>query len=670
MIHVFGSEGTREYSAALALREMIVAAWPAAMTNTAHDIRLIAGAKCHGQRTRDVDVLLLASLAPGVKYAPFLPFSITGGAEQIPHTVAVRSLCAVIEVKDSRPEDVEFSGTTVYVRYGDRWHSASEQNEHQLYAVKNYVEGMVIHGQRLRVPRITPLLWLRNVPLTSLPPRPHNILGTPLTWDSILNIIAQLNPPKFEKGKWVLTATGQSHGDLASMVDLFTKVVVPTRLDRQRMERITNKAVYLAPVKDLVGQKMLVLRGRGGAGKTMRLLQLASHLCDDEGARVLILTYNKALVADIRRLLTILGISSDLTGSTIYIQTVHSFLYTALRGLGITTHATEHSFLEQYEELKDEALSFLEAEVVSQEDVERLVSGDVETFRWDYVFVDEGQDWPKNERDLLLHIYSPARLVVADGIDQLVRSAHAADWRGGLSKARSQIVPLRTCLRMKSGLARFVSATARHLGLLNIEWEENSELPGGRVIIVEGPYLHDRGLHDRLLADNKHDGNSPVDMLFCIPPALVTQARGDGEARSVVAAVFEQWGYSTWDGASTQQRENYPTEVNQLRIVQYESCRGLEGWTVVNLELDRLYDLKVAAGQALDASLPTVGSGPLGGDHSPAHLYAARWLFIPLTRAMDTLVIQLSQRHSPLRTALQAAAAECGDYVTWIAAQH
>jgi len=303
---------------------------------------------------------------------------------------------------------------------------------------------------------------------------------------------------------------------------------------------------------------------------------------------------------------------------------------------------------------------------VSSHDIERLVTSNIETFRWDYVFIDEGQDWPDNERNLLMHLYPYSQFAVADGMDQLIRNEHLANWRGELKRSDMHTVSLKKCLRMKAGLARFVSAIARHLGLLYNEWEANLEIPGGRVIIIDGPYFEHRALHDKLLDLNNRDGNSPVDMLFCVPPGLVTHQPVSGIARSQAAVYFEQWGFNTWDGAAEDIRESYPVDIDQLRIVQYESCRGLEGWTVVNLGLDSFYELKIAkANEFISIHQPQANS-MLGEERFSPQQYAARWLLIPLTRALDTLVIQLDKQHSPIRTALEAAASEYSDYVEWI----
>ena len=137
MISVWGNSDTQEYSAAVTLRDMIVRAWPDAEVNTDTDIRILSGVKCHGQRVRDIDILLIARLANGTEYQPYLPFRRHGEKEQ-PDSVAIDSLCLAIELKDHSPPNVRFTGTSVDVRYGDKWHNASEQNNAQAFSIKGY----------------------------------------------------------------------------------------------------------------------------------------------------------------------------------------------------------------------------------------------------------------------------------------------------------------------------------------------------------------------------------------------------------------------------------------------------------------------------------------------------------------------------------------------------
>jgi hypothetical protein len=49
-----------------------------------------------------------------------------------------------------------------------------------------------------------------------------------------------------------------------------------------------------------------------------------------------------------------------------------------------------------------------------------------------------------------------------------------------------------------------------------------------------------------------------------------------------------------------------------------------------------------------------------------SHRLAARWTMIPMTRPMDTLVINIKDRKSPIGAALSRAARLHSDFVEWI----
>jgi hypothetical protein len=426
------------------------------------------------------------------------------------------------------------------------------------------------------------------------------------------------------------------------------------------MELASQRSTDNEPLLNTLGHKMAILRGRGGTGKTMRLLQVAKQLYDEQNARILILTYNKALVADIRRLLTFMGVDYDVAERSIQIQTVHSFFYMILQALGVI-RLGEISFLDRYDQFKDEALEYFASGTLTTNDVETLLQSRNCDFSWDFILVDEGQDWPINEQELLLHLYPYNRFLIADGIDQLTRTPLPAKW-GDRSRAASTLYfPLKTCLRMKAGLVRFVTSFAADLGLVQSNWLANTGIPGGRIIIIEGDYFSNRHFHDSLLTYNQNAGNQPVDTLFCLSPRLVPPSAEHEALLSSAGQKFKEWGYQIWDGAIGDIRDSYPTDTEQIRIVQYDSCRGLEGWVVVNLDFDGFYAHKLVKYQLL----PPDRKRPLGNDAEEAHLYASRWSLIPLSRAMDTLVIQISKRPTPISKALRKAAETFPDIVEW-----
>jgi len=643
MIEIIGvGEESVEERAAAVFRDNLLAEWPAMATEPHHDVWIIPSAKCYGMKTKDVDLLVLGRFGQ--------PLRVQLEDNDQP-AVGLRSFCLAIEVKPQEPDKVTFEGNKVFVEHKGKRHDATEQNHKQKYAVLNYIKK---HG--LPGPFVEGLIWLTSVPTAALPKSTHNILGSDATWGDIAARLVQLGadrvdvdvaPPELRAYR---TRRPEPFEGVAK---LFTQKLEATRLDRRRIERICRRATSGAAYWSQLGKQLLVFRGRGGAGKTVNLLRVANHLYETEGARVLVLTYNKALVADIKRLLALMGIRDGIASRRIEIQTVHSYVNEVLRAFKLIS-PEESDFYAEY----DRYLELATEKAASQRHT--LAHDKSGTFGWDYLLVDEAQDWPPGERDLLYQMYERGRFVLADGIDQLVRSTGRVDWLLGCATDEYQIVPLKRLLRLKHGLYRFVTSFASHLGITDWEVEPHKEAYGGRVVILEEKYSDDWALHDELMRANEEDKNRPVDMLFCVPPSLVEHS-GAQPGRSRVALELEKRGQPTWDGVCEDVRESYPTKLDQLRIVQYDSCRGLEGWIVVCLGLDEFYDYKL---QSLE---PTAAEeGELFFERATwAEDAAARWLMIPCTRAIDTLVLQIDSRETPLGQILSRVEHDCPDVVVW-----
>jgi len=644
------------------VRQAILRAWPWAESDPAAAIFLIPNVQCHGETPRDLDLVILASLpTERATFAPTVQLKLLDDRVVEPDLVHVRSLCIVIEVKDNAPQDVRFSGPKVEVRYhgpasNDRWHSATKQNEGQKYSLMRY---LARHTSAARGPHITNLIWLRNVTRDALPRGAHNVLPATITWSALLNTVAANSCVWPETvGITLAATTPESAFSFAAACDLLTRRLTPTTLDRRRMDRIANAVIQDAWLEEL-GKRQMTFEGRGGTGKTMILLGLAWRIQERQRARVLVLTYNRALVADFRRTLALMGLTDDFGEPTIEVQTVHSFLFWLLKTLGLLNRE-EEGFLERFDEYKTEVLSLLRDRALTQADIQEATKQAPERLDWDYVFVDEAQDWPQDERDILHLLYPPSHFVIADGRDQLVRRDEHCDWSAGPERIPTRRFVLERGVRMKANLARFANQLAEHLDLATWSIQQNSEAIGGKVLVVEGDYAGARTAHEAIMAAARSAGNAPVDLLTCVPPGMVVS---DSAGRhSSAALLFETWGYAVWDGVREDLRRTYPTSVDQLRIVQYDSCRGLEGWAVVNLGIDEFYDYKVAAW-----AQPSVGSlSATVDDATLARRFAARWLMIPCSRAIDTLVLHVRSRTTFLGNALHSVCGRCDDFAEWI----
>ena len=605
-------------------------------------VTIVAGAKCYGEKRQDIDLLIFGTLSQGFRIkSDLLP------KEFASHRTYLSSFLLTLEVKDHGPESVRIVGNQVDVLYEGRWSNASNQVFEQVYSVRDYL----VRALEKKAPRIISGLWLRNVSSAVCPKSPHNILGSDLDSDQFLRFIVHNRHDtlswQVEHGRADLSISAFDRADATvfqNALNLFTKSLGQGSIDRRKLEVICQKILRDQQYADRIGSQLLLFRGRGGAGKTLRLLQIAKTLHDDFGHRILFLTYNKSLVADVRRLLSILGISDKVDDRTIAIRSSDSFFFGLLGAYGLRpSQQTGDRFPIDYPQKKQELLDLLRLSNPVEIMKERTAVDNPDCFAWDFILVDEGQDWPQEEHDILFALFGPEHLIVADGVDQFVRDQRRCDWTHGAPSR--QIITLKKSLRLKKNLCRLATAFAEACG---IEWdmEPNDDILGGCVKLVFGQYT--REIHTKVMAAHYNAGNKAIDALICATGA-------SGAASANFPEELRSWGAEVWNGMTSEGRNHFPTDVGQYRIVKYESCRGLEGWTVVCLDLDQFFDRQIIEGQTRDRELFVTAE-------EASTRFAAHWCLIPFTRAIDTLVIQLHEQ-SALAKLLLPIARDYEDFV-------
>ena len=172
------------------------------------------------------------------------------------------------------------------------------------------------------------------------------------------------------------------------------------------------------------------------------------------------------------------------------------------------------------------------------------------------------------------------------------------------------------------------------------------DILGGRVIIVLGDMKSERnfapdGFHTRFWEKLEKSKQHPIDTLSIIPHHWVEKAK---DRKAILAKLYEDHGKKVWDGSVARNREVGPENIDEFRIVQYDSCRGLEGWMVVNYCFDELYDEKLKYPQLSQSSQADIFADELKMEQ--ALQYAKKWLMIPMTRAMDTVFLHISKPDS------------------------
>lgn len=656
MIELIGQSGTAEFAAAEQLAEAFEKQWPGIRVNDAGEdlIKIAASAKLSGYKVSDIDLVVAARLSRGRHIAPKSMFLDSNGKKVAGGKIAVRSFVVAIEVKDHPPSGVRAEAGGISVRYKDGWKNATEQNEQQRYALLNYLQDLVSAK-----PWTYRCVMMRGLPALpthrgrSIPSAGAVASGFNAT--SFLLAMASVNGVREAGGSFDISSAPRDTINEVFCAPLFKKVT-PSRLDRKRMDRIAARPPLAKDLAGQLGRQRVHLRGKGGTGKTILLLQAAHIAYEDLGQRSLILTYNHALAADIQRLLCLMGVPSGGEGGGIEVRTVMSFMYSWFAVLGICPDQVEVGY-ENYERLCCEALDLLRAGAITGDDLRQARQGVGDQFDYDAVLVDEAQDWPQAEADLLCALYGGQTISITDGVDQLVRGS-PTDWKTSIGGQKApSFHSFQECLRMKSNLAVFANAVGARAGL-NWRVEPSREGAGGRVLLLRGPYSQHVHLHHSLLENAAEAGNSPVDFLHCVPPSGILI---DGNQRiSEMGRAFRKRDLDVWDGVDPAVRRNYPRSPKEHRIVQYESCRGLEGWTTVLDGLDEFWDRK-----RLEA-LEGLSRDPSDGFRDEALLakhVAWRWVLIALTRPIDTLVITLSGEENEFSSAMKAVAGGFADIV-------
>lgn len=608
--------------------------------------------------------------------------------------IPVKSFVACIEVKQHSPDAVRFHGTHLLVQYGDDWHDATAQADAQVWALKNF-QKYAHHGKRRRYETfVQSVIWMPRVPAETLNAANSNnrtkILGEDLSWNQLMDC-CEVNSKQGKVQTLADTMEDSRDHSYDSLVGALTAKVEPTRLDLKRVNALTEKkfdAEKQEYVRDL-GGKLLLFRGRAGTGKTFTLIQMAIHLAR-QGKSTRIVTYNHGLISDMARAMTIIRDRHKDISPVPKVETrwmLMKELFSSAFGADAVKRTGELYDLEDREALFLRALrhpnTFLEENVpccasraggkkCHCNSKENKTWADISAYRknfpapYDFLLVDEGQDWSTEHRDLIYDIFGRERVIVADGVDQFVNK-NRCEWAStddGRSKYQT-IVTYKTTRRTKAATCDTIADIAQALEVPDWDVEPDKSVTGGRVtVLVESQPRRAIECALEILREDlaNQPKMRPVDALVCLPHTASTPG---ANFCNLFEMVQEQNRADYWRGYDWETRQNreYPNRQTALRAVLYQSCRGMEGWTTLCMGLDKFYDhvlekpdidieglrdeLKADQGLFFAKSLLEEKIA------AEQRAYALNWLMIPLTRSMDHLVIHLSDADSALGRVLQ-----------------
>ena len=613
-------------------------------------IYIMTNIRIFGQKRNDLDLVIMGLfenlVMRNVKFRD---------ADTI-EKLRVKSFICNIEIKSHPASKVVHEGTDYFVFYSGVRHNASRQCFEAKFSLRNHlVDQLGVN------PYICDVLWFNGLSRSDLFQMrgrvQDNALHSCFNFKDLIEVIllqAPVSRDNVDDFRLDLFSNGKDA--YQNIVKLFTEERKPKGLTKLKFEMISRKDTGVDRLLPGVGNMLTVITGRAGTGKTIQLLQLAFRLAGGEKAnRCLLLTYNHALVSDIQRLIDYTPIPSKVDGRTVSIKTIHSFFHSLMKEFGIKgverLSPTEPEYEVLYERLIQDLYSFV-VEECRKEDVETLKDMTETFIDWDYLLIDEGQDFSDIEKKILFKIYGPQRLIVADGLDQFIRNGLRQEWDNGVEENLLQRPsPMILERRQKANLVTFVNAFAKLVGL---EWSvrPNGNLPGGEIKIL--PNFR-KSTFDALQDNCLRNGCENYDILILEPPTQVSiDMRGNRYFSK--ADLYKDQAIPLFDGINMQNRTTYPTK-DQCRVYQYDSCRGLEGWCVVCADFDELVKYKMKYMK---------GENTLGLDREKAkERSVCLWLLMPLTRPIDTLIITLTDKDSAIGKILKQLADTYHDFVEW-----
>lgn len=547
--------------------------------------------------TKDVDILMVAELDNCYVDVPNHD------------RVRVERLCTTIEAKSHGITGAFSQGQNIFVKYPkESPHNATEQCKHEMDLLSSFFKRVGISSW------VTSLIWLYGMnedELANMAPEAHNAIAVDSNFDRIVELICN-QCSVLPKGGF-LNCSKNNSSFMQDIARVFSGVKQGKSLNTIKTLNLFSKEKVESIFKDSFKGNTTILAGRAGTGKTIALLQLATYVSGERNERCLFLTYNTALVTDIKRML---NFAPYIALDNIAVFSAEKYFGDILKNNNFWTEGSNYE--------KSYQVS-LNACINSQTKIDYDSS-------YDYVFVDEAQDWTSEERDLLLRLFPQNKVIVADGIDQFVRSNNRISW-GELKDIR------KVSLRQKSNIVAFVNAYSNKL---NLGWEvkPNPMFPGGKVNIYRS---YNSKLHASYLKEAKENYCDEYDFLFLVPPSLYDSSNG-----FVLRQKYEERGIHIFDGTiKTNRDRGYPqTGLSLCRVYNYASCRGLEGWITVCLRFDEMVE-------KMSQLIPD-------NDH---RLQALMWSLIPLTRAVDSLIITISDPDSRIGKLLKDLCDR--KYATW-----
>jgi hypothetical protein len=571
-------------------------------SNINGNIYIMPSMICPQARNKDLDLVVWFDFEDELELN--ITTGIQGSTLPIKRKVKIKDALIIFELKSHNEySSIKIENQKIYCQYPDGFHDVSSQSNGQKSALVNFLNDKIE-----RSPFVVNLIWLyrADASIHYDAHQVYNILWGQPTLNRIFEVVFRNNLPKQNDNTAYYRSS--ANDSIASNTTSFFEVL--RKNSAIGIGRISRKKVHELIQKDIsefernyfngIGIKLTSIHGNPGTGKTIHLIHLAKNLYQKRDLKCIILTFNKALQQDIKRLLYYSGLAE---ATQIDIQTFDAFVFKCLKEYGEET----------IENTDFDALTINLFDLI--QDVENPRELFTLPQQYDCVLIDEGQDWPDIKKQIVFKLFGFQYTVVAIGDNQLIESNTNQDWGRGLNREQKQKFTLDVSHRNKINIVDFLRLIGE-----NYNWEliNNRNLNGGKVIVT---HQYHYNLHKELVEDLQENENSFYDLMFLA---------GTKDKLDEVENIVNSYGHKAFV-ANRQENRNKMFPLDQFRVISYQACRGLEAWTVVCFEWDE-FILQLMQVYKLDTIQKAIESFNL----------------IVMTRAIDTLVITLKDLNSEI----------------------
>jgi len=359
-IRIIGDITTNEYSDAIELKTVFERDLS---NNVFGEILIICNVTLLGQEVNDVDLIVFGKLQ-GLN----LNIKIQNDKNEYElSNVSINSFCFCIETKRHSSDKVFMQGPHLLVNYNNKKSDATTQSNKQKYSLKKYLDNRFNYS-----PYICNFIWLKNVnskqvktllDTNEFNSYHNNVLPSDLNVRWLFQLASvQKRLIKNKKDEIISFSSFRSDLDLNIFKEIFSHFEnyrsCLGNITRKKMEIISEELLRNQLYAKEIGTKLLEIIGRAGTGKTLKLLRLAYDLASNKNKRCIILTYNHALVSDIKRLMSLLKIPDGVDNYTVRISTLHKFFRDLLDGFNFT-NVTYENYIKNYDDHLREFYDYL-----------------------------------------------------------------------------------------------------------------------------------------------------------------------------------------------------------------------------------------------------------------------------------------------------------------------